>query len=569
MAPLTGHLTRPAVSGYGNPYLSRELRELTPERYEPVVYSLGRLHARPLQYTGPGVSVSSIVHAPRMARSSHDDFYNRIRVRPQRLNLGNLATSQVRPLTLWNAFVDQAQVLATLTLVDGAGLTVSPRAALPLPFTPMQEHILDVAVDANGPAVIDARVDLGFTGLDGVSVQVTGLRMIAWPVPCDWSRPVDESLTFLTDIHYAYSGSRTATPLRAAPRRSIGFDVVEWESARRVLESMLYDWSARVWSLPIWPDISLLSAPVAEGALEVPVATAGLDFAAGSMSMLWRGVSDYELVEVAEVLGDRLRLARPTTRAWSRGTRLYPCRNARLVTAPSIRRLSGAVVRLQARFDIDEPCDWSAIAPAATYLGHPVLEHRSDENTDPEAAFERRVSTLDGDVGLVAVQDQTELAWQRVSHAWRLQGRAARAAWRSLAYWLDGRAGLVWIPTMTDDLVLLEAVTAVGEALTVEWSGAARFLRLQDGRRHIRIALRSGQVLYRRVSAVNELDIAREQLLLDAPLGVAIAPRGVQMISWMTLSHLASDTVELSHVTDSQGLADARVSFVAAGREEP
>jgi len=569
MAALVGHMSRAAVSGYGNPYLSRALRELAPERYQPRSYQRSRLRAFPLQYSGYGPVRPAVVPVPRMARSTHDDYYNRIRVRPARLDLGNLATAQVRPLALWNAYVDEPRQLSGLDLQDGDGLAVSAPGALPLDFAPMQEHVLEVSVDVTGPAVIDARLLLSFTGLDGISVQVTGLRMIAWPVPCDWSRPVDESLTFLTDIHYAYSGSRTASPLRAAPRRSFGFDIVEWESSRRVLENMLYDWSSRVWSLPIWPDIVLLSTPVAEGALEVPVATAGLDFAVGRMAMLWRDVSEYELVEVAEVLADRIRLARPTTRTWVRGTRLYPCRSARLVSAPSIKRLNGAAIRLQARFDIDEPCDWPAIAPVSTYLGHPVLEHRSDEGTDPEAAFERRIVTLDGDVGLVSAHDQTDLAWQRVSHAWRLHGRAERAAWRSLMYWLDGRARLVWIPTMTDDLVLLEAVTAVGDAMTVEWSGAARFLRLRDGRRHIRIALRSGQVLYRRVSAINELDAVREQLLLDAALGVSIAPAEVLSISWMTLSHLGSDTVELSHTTDSQGLADARVSFVAAGREEP
>lgn len=569
MAAIVCQLPRASLSGFGNPALSAELHQLDPEGYAPNAYSRPRLASSRTARSRVARALQRMMRAPRLARSFHDDFYERVRVRPARLDLGSLANTQLRDVYVWNAYTGSAHTVTGASLANGGGITVTPPAALPVVLAPMEEVAWTVQVTPDGPPTIDATLTFDIDGLPSVSVRITGLRLTAWPVPPDWRNGIGEALEWKTDLQRAFIGTRTAIPCRAAPRREWEFDVLNDRRERRVLENMLYDWAGRVWALPVWADVEWLQADLPAGAQAIPIATAGLDYRAGGLVMLWSDVQRYELAEIAQVEAQQIVLKQPTVLAWGRGARTYPCRAARLLAAPELRRPSNQVSATRARFEADEPCDWPAMAPATTYLGIPVLEERPDESDDPRASPERDLVVLDGDVGLRHIDDLTELAWQRQSHAWFLSGRAARAAHRSLLYWLQGQAQVLWLPTWSDDVELVEPTGALGDTLTVAWAAITRHLHGQAGRRHLRIELADGRVFYRRVSGSTELEGQRERLLLDSGLGEAIAPQQVRLICWMTLSHLASDRVEIDHDTDSHGLARCRVSWLAAAGDEP
>ena len=56
---------------------------------------------------------------------------------------------------------------------------------------------------------------------------------------------------------------------------------------------------------------------------------------------------------------------------------------------------------------------------------------------------------------------------------------------------------------------------------------------------------------------------ATETLTLDASLGQAVAPGQVRLISFMTLSESAADTVDLEHITDAAGITRSALAFKA------
>lgn len=507
-----------------------------------------------------------------LVKTYFDDFYNRIYVTPKRFDLGNLSTEQVREIEIWNAWL-VPRTLSSADIVNGEGLDVTLPGALPLVWRPLQQRVIELNISIAGSATIDAQLILTFTGLDGITIPITGSRVFLWPLPADWARGVRESLEWMTAVQQSLDGSRDVEPQRECPRREFSIDYVADAKERRIIENAMFNWTGRIWTLPVFPEIELLAAtlPATSTAIPMPGGTAGLDFAAGGQVALWRDINDYELVEVeaAGVEANQLLLARPTLRTWLAGTRVYPTRQARLQSAPQLARKNSQVVTFNATFDIDEPCDWPAVAPVATYLGIPVLEHRGDENEDPKAAYPRQLEVLDGSVGLVDVADITGYSWPTQSHAWRLYGRDERAAHRSMLYWLAGRAESLWLPTWTDDLQLVEAATSPGALLTIAWAGVTKFLGGAPGRRHIRIELYDGTVFYRRVEASEELDAQRERIALDPDLGQALAPEQVHLISWMALSAQASDRVEIQHLADSKGVADCAITFEGTPAEEP
>ena len=568
MAGIVGAFAAAALFGATNPAISTDLNAFQEAVHDPLWVDAAP--APPAVYTGQRIAAPNrVATVGRISGTFTDDFYERVYITPRTVDLGSMVPGQQRQITIWNAYINTTLSLSDVALATGEGIAAAGPVALPAAFLPLQERIWTITVlDASAPSV-DALLTFGFVGLDGQSVRIVGTRLNAWPLPPDWRQPINEALAWLTDYQQPLRGGTSRTPLRAAPRRTWEFSIVEGKQERRLIENLLYDWTARAWALPVWTDMSALPGALDAGAVVVPVDTAGLDFAVGSIAMLWADPRNYELLEVSAIAPTQISIARPTSRSWPAGTRLYPCRRARLTDAPSITRLNDRVITSRARFEADEPCDWPPIAPAESYLGIPVLEHRSETSESPTASYGRSVVVIDGDVGLVEVDDFSGLVAGRQTHAWKLYGRTERSSHRSLLYWLQGRTQAVWLPTWTDDMDLMEPVTDADTVLVVSWAGISRSLRQQPGRRHLRMQLVSGAVIYREVLSSSELDSEREQLVINAATGIAIAPSQVQSLCWMALSTLDADRVEIAHINGVDGLAKVRVTFAGDAGNEP
>ncbi|UJM85331.1 hypothetical protein [Rhodanobacter denitrificans] len=557
-----------ANAGYVNPNVSAALRSFAVD-YWPAHTADASLVPGAYAMTPAWPPAAPKAVSAAAAVSYFDDFYNRIHVRPAAIDLGNLVSAQTRSIVVWNAWPDTAQSLTSLLASNADGIMLTGEGALPLAFSPLQQRTWTVAVDTIGPAVIDAALQWLFAGLDPVQATITGQRLTAWMIAPDWASPVLESLTWLTDVQDAVDGSQLRLPCRDVPRREWEFGVVAEGAERQIMEHALYDWSARIWALPVWPDMTWLAAPLAAGASVISLDTTNLDYRVGGLVALYRSASRFELAEITAVAAGSLTLKQPLAKDWGVGDRAAPVRTATLTDYPSLGRSTDRLVQTQVRFQAAEDCAWPAVAPATLYLGVPVLEPRSNETGDMARVFRRRVENIDNDQGTPTPHDASGLTYASQPWQWLLHGRAERAALRSQFYWLQGRGNALWLPSSCDDITLTAAVTAAATTLSVAWAGITRFAFGKPGRRHVRIELADGRVFYRRVNAAVEVDEQTEQLGLDAALGTAVAPAQVRQISWMMLATLAGDRVELSHVTDSEGVATVAASFVGVPKEEP
>lgn len=383
---------------------------------------------------------------------------------------------------------------------------------------------------------------------------------LVWPVPADWGRPVREGLAWLTEAMVAPTyGVSQKRQLRLAPRRSFDFDVVADAGDRRLLDMLRFDGGERQWLLPIWPDGQLLLEGLAVGGTFIACRTAGFDFVEGGLALLWRSPDVWEVASVATVGGEGLTVAALAS-AWPAGTRLWPLRKARMGGLSKESAWHDDASRLPMQFRIDEACDWPAMLPATTYLGTPVLTTRPDAGTATEADFARFVEEVDNQTGAITSYDTVGLPSRHQDHIWRLFGREEQGAFRSLLYGLAGRAGNLWVPSWGSDLKLAAPIGASATAITVEWCGYTLYGREQIGRRDLRIELAGGATFYRRIESSAEAG-GNEVLGLDSALGVDVALGQVRCISFLTFSQLASDTVEIEHVTDGDGFAQSRTRW--------
>ena len=490
------------------------------------------------------------------------DLFERIHRSDVLLALGSVASVQQRQIRIWNAYTATPQTLTAVNAVAADGIVTTAPAALPITFAPLQELTWTLSITPDGPATVDATLTWVFTGQPDLPVRITGTRLVAWTWTPDWADGVQERLSWRTDVLPApYSGVEQRRALRALPRRALEFGVPVQGRARTMLDAALSDWSSREFGLPIWHDVEHLSAPVAAGAVSLPSVTAGRDYAIGALAILIADEVTYEVVEISGIAPAALTLARPLLADWPAGSALYPLRRARLAQYARLARSSDAGARTRVALDITEACDWSTVLTLPVYRGRPVLEQRIEESTDPAQDYQRIASTLDNGAGIVTVDDTAGVPVLLQSHRWQVAGRTAAADLRSLLYALRGQQATLWAPTWSSDLTTVATIGASDINIDVQWTGYTRHLHAQGGRRDLRIELASGSVFYRRITGSSEISGTTERISLDASLGVIATPAQVARISYMALCRLASDDVELEHVTDADGVTLAGVTL--------
>lgn len=566
MAVLSGQLARLTLGGVDNPQLSDDLDAFAWVAM-PFASEVQRWPGGASLVTNWPVEANGRALAGQRMGAHLDDWYNRMHISQAQLDLGNVVSTQTSAVYIWNAYFDPRTLTAIAGLADG--IELSGQQAAPLLFTGLQEREWHVSVTPFGQPVLDTSLTWQFDNGDSPGLRITANRIVAWAFAPDWGDGVTETLTWATDILQSESGMEQRRAIRLAPRREFEAPMLVEGRERQLLDLALFGWGSRVWALPVWPDVQLLSVGVASGATNIACATTGRDFRAGGLALL-RGESAFA-VEVVEVLGvdpSGLTLKRATQKDWPAGSRLYPARPAQMMEQPSGERLTDRADRLDARFLIVEASDWPAAMPATLYRGFPVLDERPDESEDLTRAYQRLLLELDSGSALPLLTDTAQRAFPVMQHRWQLAGRSAQGAFRSLLYALNGRQAALWVPTHADDLTLAAIVTSVATTLDVEAIGYTRFGQAKPGRRDIRIELRDGTVLHRRITGSTELSADLERLVIDSALGRQVEPGDVLRISWLVCCRLDSDSITIDHETDADGVARSAAVFRGVRDEE-
>lgn len=381
-----------------------------------------------------------------------------------------------------------------------------------------------------------------------------------WPVMPEWSNGVTETLSWSTEVLKASgTGVSQHRGLRVGPARTLAIEALAAGRSRRVAEALLAGWSGE-WMLPIWPDVQWLTSLLPVGANGIACATDGFDFAVGGQALLFDDVNTWELVTVDALSSEGLTFAAGTLAPHGAGSRLYPLRRARVQDGAEETLSSEDVGLRTITFDIVEPCDFPALAAPAQYLGHVVLDVRPDESDNFTASFSRMTQGVDYGMSTPLVYDLPNFAFRAQQCQWTLMGRDQHTWLRSLLYTLQGQRVPIWVPSFTADLNITAAI--VGTALTVEWAAYTQFGLNQPNRRDVRIELFDGRMFYRRIMASTETTLT-ETLTLDSALDASpIDPASVRQISFMCLSTLTSDDIEIDHVTDADGVATVTTGWM-------
>lgn len=505
---------------------------------------------------------STIVYAQHKDRAGQnwrmllDTIYGRVHVSDTVLDLGSVVSVQEAEVSVWNAHFEPKQL--TQVHVNPSDDLVLEGAEAPEVAGPLEELTYLIRVPAEGDPSINVFIAWVF-GAETVTMNVTGSRITFWSFSPTWGGGIRERLEWLTNILAGPLGTEQRRQLRLTPRRSFELKLIAKPEERALMELSCFEWGARRWAIPVWTDVQQLHESIPQGSSFLPCETSLRDFRDGGLVAV-RGDTafDYEIAEVSTVQPDGLALRRPLNYAWRASTRVYPVRIAQFAEQPVFTKLTVNSASVTARFQIVEPCDWPATPPSTTYRGKPVFLLPPEESESLTSSYQRLLEMVDNRIDNPRMGDSAGMAFTAQGHRWLLSGRAQQAEMRSLWYFLAGRQKSLWVPTHNADLQLIATVTTGSLIMTVAYTGYTKFGKSTPGRADIMILLKNGTILFRRIMSSME-EGNSELLTLDRSLELPnnLLPTQVERISFMALSRMDQDFIEITHETDSDGVAAA------------
>lgn len=386
-----------------------------------------------------------------------------------------------------------------------------------------------------------------------------------FPFEPDGGFPFSEQMTFATDVLTARNGSESRVPLVQIERLVLKWTVTAIDSgeSERLLGLLWREFDNR-WYIPRWSLGRPLNA-VTSGVYFIGANL--LDFYVGGFALVWKNSATYDLMTITAIAANTLTLSGTTTfpHLGLAGLIVFPILVGSIAYQKAIDRSNcTARVELTATIDVSgRPVEDAGVAPTM-FLGYEVLPD-IHSTSDPSEAWDAR-STVNGGLASSAliVRPLDDYNSVTTTFGWLAVNRGEVKTMVQFIRRRRGRYLACWIPGMAADYTVAVAANA-GETMLV-LAGLDLFtLYTADAVRKY-IGLFANGLVYPFKITNLAVDATNSHVTLSAALPVAF-PVGTP-VSWLRLSRLASDTVE---VVTLPGMitTTAEFTFIELPKETP
>jgi hypothetical protein len=505
-------------------------------------------------------TVHSVDRLGYMDPSIHQFWFERIHSFPTYLALGNILSTVLRDLEIYNAYREEDVRL--LSVENTAGVGTSLLGLPTLPYDLPRQHSLLVQLQAvmEGPSTIDGSLVFDFTP-DLVTVAVTGSRVVVFPYEPE--SPLSEVLEFKTLILTMVDGTEQRISIRKAPRQllDMGFRLDEGDLQREA-QALLLGWQDRVFGVPIWWEGRPLTAAATAGAYSITVDTAYGDFRVGAAAILWEDAQTYAAMEITEVAADALTFSSPLPSDFPAGVLVMPLRTA--YANPTTQREFHLINVQDMRMQFITLDNDSGLESAAAFPTHNarVLLHEPNlvEGGFIPDTIEKAVERLDNGVSPLR-QSSTWLSARAHSQKGFL-GNSLQRIWevRQLLHTLRGSQVAFYLPSFYADLELAGNLSSGGATLDVVNIGYTAFVNGAEPYKSIWIKLTNGTILTRQVLSSVVISDTVERLTVDVVWPSAVLAADVETVSFLRLSRVSDDKATFVH--ERPGVAQIMVNVV-------
>lgn len=519
---------------------------------------------------GAEVGTRNIVDAPSDDYNAvqfpdwSSELFGRILVVPKRLDLGNVLSDQSREVEVANLFLTDVELQALSTDVLGLTLVNDPVTGsppTPLTISPFGSFVLEVAIEADGPATIDGDITFTFD-VYPLDVPVTGTRVIVFAFrPLI---PIREMLEWKTDIIEAYDGTEQRAALRQAPVTRLTMSFIRELLSDNQIRQLFFDWLPRPFAVPLWFEAERTTAGITSGDLTVNIDTTRGRFAAGQLVFIYADDQTYEAIEVESLTDTSVTLVTGVVGNYPSQTIVTPVMVAYAKTVPNSSRIPNVMTQHTVEFTEIEPTKTADAMGASVYDGQILMDDCNLSVSGEADGWDRPVTVLDSGSGRVLQFSRMDYSRFRTRKVWRVFSQEDIWRIRRLLHYLNGSRDTFFLPSFRADFTVTATIGPASASMRVVNTGYSKFSRGRRPFGEVRITRTVGLPIVRSITSITSIteDGSEELITVDAPFdnSFAITVPEIVRAEFVYYVRISDDTAEFVH--DRLGQAEITINLV-------
>ena len=472
------------------------------------------------------------------------DYYNRIFVLPNLLDLRNPTLGAPQPYSIWNAFFRDNTLE---NIISSGNLGLVNTAASPLLFNSLQIRDFSVTVTAAAPIEVNATYLFDFSVGSGQLVfRVTRAILI----PLSPNEPLRQQYEWRTDVLRAHDGTQQRVSTRSNPRLTLQYNVTFPSEANiRQQKRDLFTTIADDVILPVWQEPFVLTASSLVGSVDLFGDFAFRDFIDNDFLLLISpNESVSELVRVNSSTDGQITLENALNNSFSIGSSLYPTLFVNLSDGSSFDRHPVNVAETSLTGRVQDLRQLGGRGGSiSNFASLPLLDQNPLNNDLVDEGFTINYDQIDygNRFEIFSAQQFPNIAQART---FRVANRQELQNWKVFLDTVVGQREPFFHPTFRPDLQISEQPIVGGAQISIQ--SIDQYAPLWFPRqtyKQIMIVTADGQRQPRTVTSVTELIDGTTLLNLSSPLTATLLGSTIRRIEFLQKARLGSDNVEFRH----------------------
>lgn len=464
-----------------------------------------------------------------------DDYYYRVHIDPNPINLGNLVSTQNRVVYVWSAYFE-TNLLSSIVATNDDGLYLAVSETPPTYFGSLESRSYSLSVSISGSPTIDAQFQFTFED-EQPTLLVTGRRVIVWPFRPNYE--LTETLSWSTDILRSYNKEQRIS-VRPIPRQKLPFKSILDSRQFAIAKILSKEWIFRVFATPLWYEATKIPT-VASGTTQINLDTSSMEYTPGGFIFIYESSDNCEIFEIDTVNPASIIIKLQTSVVFKTPF-VMPAKTSRCLSGIKFGLAQSGLIDTNIEFTIFND---SLIAAAATtqFLSYPVILNKQLTQESVANTIIRSVDIFDSGSSIVEVDTKTNLAESTFEMSMMTFNKLELWQLRQLLYALKGQQKAFWLPTWNQDLEIVEDFSDTASSIVVKFVGYSQFFNPTG----LLIKLKNGSIFFNRVTSASLNAFGFDQLNLQFPVGITATVDDVDVCCFMNMCRLASDDVKIQH----------------------
>lgn len=474
-----------------------------------------------------------------LASSMPDYFYNRILIEPSTISLGNLVTTQIREVSIWNAFLTN-KTIENILISNGGGIEIEV-ISMPRILSGLEELTMDVSVTQTGPATIDALMLYQFdSGIDDIEVTITGQRVVAFPFL--FSTPVKEVVSHSTSIITTEDGLEYRSLLKSVPDQQYSINAIAPYGKNPLAHNILAGWTLQIFALPIWSESSAIENLLVSQTV-VNFDTRFADYRIGKLAIIWKSETEFDTLEIINMDDTFLEFSVGLQYNYPLAM-IAPARIASMSGSPALKS-DGLEGVISAKFLVIDDISTDSDFNYDQHLGLPVFNLAAEmEGGSTKRSFSSGANFSKNPIGKTlrrSTWDNTKIAKK---YLYTIEGIEEIWEFKAFMNSRRGRQKTFYIPSFENDFILLSEGN-IASTITIPQSGYSLY---NSDRAEVAILTNDGY-LYRSISSAAVDLNNNESITFNSALNIDASE--IKSISFLSKVRRSSDSIEYKHLSSN------------------